>query len=302
MIKQGILLAACMGLVACGDPLRDVDRLSDVAVADRTAASVSESPADAAQAARSPGLFGRLLGRAAPDEDAAVTAALESAQAASAPATEDAGIAGEPVADDDPAAVPAGEAAADPAEPPARRGLFGGLFGGRRAAAEPATPTGPDAQSVTTGEAVGFGAIARACDTPTRRLGTEIARTSGFRLYDTIPNSTAPRTHYITGFADNCPRQFTAAVAIFSDVGTHEVVRYQDSNDRIAYSDVDNAYEAIKARVCRVAHGQPCGSRLERLGRDTLFVTVYERFGGNTTWSDILIYDGEVVAMDRKEG
>ncbi len=286
MIKQGILLAAFVTLAACANPLRDVDRLSDVAVADGPAAAVSESPQDAAQAARAPGLFGRLMGRGASPEDTAVAAAVESAQAAS-----------EPVGNTEFAV-----AAAEVAQQPARPGLFGGLFGGRGGATEVAAVTGPDAQLLAPGEVVDFGAIARSCDTPTRSLGTEIARTSGFRLYDTIPNSTAPRPHYITGFADNCPRQFTAAVAVFSDAGTHEAVRYQESNAQIAYSDVDNAYEAIKARVCRVPHGQPCGSRLGQLGQDTLFLTVYERFGGNTSWSDILIYDGQVVAMDRKEG
>lgn len=290
MIKQGILLAAFVTLAACANPLRDVDRLSDVAVADGPAAAVSESPEDAAQAARVPGLFGRLMGRGAAPEDVAVAAAVESAQAASVPA------------DDAEVAVAAVEPVAEVAQQPARRGLFGGLFGGGGRAAEPAAVTGPDAQLLAPGEVVGFGAIARSCDTPTRSLGTEIARTSGFRLYDTIPNSTAPRPHYITGFADNCPRQFTAAVAMFGDAGTHEVVRYEESNNQIAYSDVDNAYEAIKARVCRVPHGQPCGSRLGQLDQNTLFLTVYERFGGNTSWSDILIYDGKVVAMDRKEG
>jgi len=35
------------------------------------------------------------------------------------------------------------------------------------------------------------------------------------------------------------------------------------------------------------------------LGRDALFVTVYGRFGNSPNWADILIYDGEVIAVDR---
>ena len=39
---------------------------------------------------------------------------------------------------------------------------------------------------------------------------------------------------------------------------------------------------------------------LERLGRRTTFVTIYDSFGANPTWSDVLIHDGEVVAMDAR--
>ncbi|MFT5744261.1 MAG: hypothetical protein ACI86S_002342 [Paracoccaceae bacterium] len=310
MRNNGLLLVACVALAACGDPLRNVERLSDIETADAPAAAAMESPDAVTEVARAPGLLARLLGRGSRREDAAVEAAV--AAALSVAPLDD--VSGEGAIE-----VPQEGVIAE-APAPERRGFLG-LFRARTTsepdpstaettletdaegvvtlATAPAPAAGPDAQMVAPGEVVAFGEIARACDVSRRGLGTQVARTSGFRLYDTIPNSTAPRTHYITGFPDDCPRQFTAALAIFGDVGTHEVVRYQDHNDHMPYSVVDNAYEAIKAQVCRVAHGQPCGSRLERLGRDALFVTVYERFGNSPNWADILIYDGEVIAMDR---
>ncbi|MGJ8624876.1 MAG: hypothetical protein ACSHW1_19205, partial [Yoonia sp.] len=128
-----------------------------------------------------------------------------------------------------------------------------------------------------------------------------------FRIFDTIPHSTAPRPFYITGFDDNCARTFTGAVVVTGDVETHEFVRYRPSNERIPYTTTDNAYEALKASVCRVGRGQPCGDRLGRMNGNTYFITVYDFFGGTfeavpTRWAQILVHDGEVLAMSIKSG
>ena len=194
------------------------------------------------------------------------------------------------------AAAPPSDAAEQSQEQsPERRGLFGRI---REARAEaPPVPTGPDAIRVPEGMAVPYGSVGTNCAVSRRDLGDRIARQSGFEIWDTARGTTAPRTHYITGFPDNCARQFTGALVLMGDVGTHEIVRYSDVNLDQPWSDVDNAYEDIKSRVCRVGRRQPCGSRLEALGQDTAFVTVYETFGSGPEWVEILLHDGRVVAV-----
>jgi hypothetical protein len=156
------------------------------------------------------------------------------------------------------------------------------------------------AGQISPGQVLPYGEVATVCGLDASTQGVAIDEGSGFVLYDTNPAVVTPRTQYISGFPDGCPRQFTASLALFGDVGTHEVVRYQPSNSEIPYSETDVAYEEIKARICGVPSGQPCGAELNRLGRNTVFVTVYETFGTNPTWAEILIHDGQVVAMDRK--
>jgi hypothetical protein len=325
-------LGMAVMLSACGDPLRNVTRLSDVNV-DAGAARVAQTPADARNTGG--GLFGRLLNRTPDDPtNAAVSAALAQAS-------------GETVTVPDPDA---------PNATSARRGLFG-LFGGNRSDSTPTsdapqvaetveeavvqpvaqvatTPprttaeaprrglaglfrrspdtsnarrTGPDLQDVGAGTVMPFGEIARVCDVRGAQLGRQVDTGGSFKIYDTIPNSTAPRPFYITGFDDNCARTFTGAVVVTGDAETHEFVRYRPSNERIDYTTTDNAYEALKTRVCRAGRGQPCGERMDRMDRSTHFITVYDFFGGTfsavpTRWAQILVHDGEVLAMSIKDG
>ncbi len=318
-------------LSACGDPLRDVTRLSDVAVADN-ASSVAETPSEART--NGGGLFGRLLNRQPDDPtNAAIEAALADADLtvdgvespaedpvaiSTAPQAERRGLFGlfgggadpelevtevteNPTTAGSVATVVPASALAQP-EPAPRRG-FAGLFGGNRDVPR----TGPDASDVTAGAVMPFGQIARVCGVSGRDLGAQVDAGGGFRIYDTIPNSTAPRPFYITGFDDNCARTFTGAVVVTGDASTHEFVRYRPSNERIGYTTTDNAYEALKASVCRVGRGQPCGDRIIRMNSNTQFITVYNFFGGTfssvpTRWSQILIHDGEVLAMSIKDG
>jgi len=263
-------LGAATLLSACGDPLRDVTRLNDVSVT-REARSVSNVSSETAT--QQGGLFGRLLNRDADDPtDAAVNVALSDVD------------------------VP--ERAA-----PRRGGLLASMFGGGNDVDAPRT--GPDAQDVAAGTLLPFGEIARVCDLPASELGTQISNEGGFRVYDPRPKSVDPRSFYITGFDDNCARTFTGAVAVTGDVETHEFVRYRPSNQSVPYSETDNAYETLKNRVCRVGRGEPCGGNTTKLNRDTHFVTVYGFFGGTfsavpTRWAQILVHDGEVLAMSIK--
>lgn len=310
-------------LSGCGDPLRNVARLDDVAVAQ---GAVTATPTPAETRNTGGGLFGRLLNRQPDDPtNAAVEAAL--ADASTSDVVEEGGeIVAEaeaeaeperrglfgifrgnrdaPQGEDTAEATPAAmiETADAPAGP--RRGLAG-LF--RRSPDTGPPRNGPDAEDVAAGAVLPFGQIARVCGLRRSDLGTEVDGGGGFKIYDTIPNSTAPRPFYITGFNDNCARTFTGAVVVTGDIETHEFVRYQGSNERIDYTSTDNAYEALKASVCRVGRGQPCGARADRLNRNTHFITVYNFFGGTfsavpTEWAQILVHDGRVLGMSIKDG
>ncbi len=178
--------------------------------------------------------------------------------------------------------------------------LFGRGGGGGTTAAAAQPGPGPDGARVPRGMAVPYGRVATNCEVSGRALGRRVARQSGFEIWDTAPGMTTLRTHYITGFSDGCARQFSGALVLMGDVGTHELVRYSDVNLNQRWSEVDNAYEAIKGRVCGARRGAPCGGRLDRLGADTAFVTVYERFGAGPDWVEILLHDGALAAVDRE--
>lgn len=139
-----------------------------------------------------------------------------------------------------------------------------------------------------------LGEIGRTCGLSRSDMGTPVAQASGYTLYDTIPNSTQPRPHYVTGFEDGCARQFSAALATFGDIGTHEMVRYVGTEVKMEYSAADQAYEAVKSGFCRVSFGEPCGGQLDALSRRTTFLTAYDRFGDAGEWAKFLLSDGVV--------
>jgi hypothetical protein len=286
-MRQIVLgLGMALLLSACGDPLRNVARLGDVAVADG-ATNVAQAPIEEQKTGG--GLFARLLNRQANDP---TNSAVAAAMAQTGPAA---------FAHSDIVVV---SAATTPSQPE-RRGLLG-LFGRdpNRAAQ---SRTGPDTTDITAGALLPFGQIARVCGLSNNQLGRQIDGGGGFRIYDTIPNSTARRPFYISGFDGGCVRTFTGAVVVTGDVETHEFVRYQTSNQNIDYTTTDNAYEALKASVCRVGRGQPCGTRLERMNSNTHFITVYDFFGGTfsavpSRWAQILVHDGDVLSMSVKDG
>lgn len=306
--RQNALLALALplALAACGDPLRNVDRLSDVDLRPDTLAAAAVPPPE--EQADAPGLLSRIWNGTLTQgpsvgTDAAVDAAVIEAlgdvavggpDLELASAAEAAPMTGTDVIEGD---TEMARASAPEEAPPRRRGIFGLL---NAAGAEPPPLDGPDAQQIAPGTTLAYGQIATVCGLGRRELGRRVGEASGYAVYDTDTGSTALRTHYITGFDDGCARQIRAALVLFGDVGTHEVIRYSAGTSDLAYSDTDNAYEEIKARVCRVSARQPCGDQLERLARRTTFLTVYSNFGANPEWADILLSDGQVVAMDFK--
>ncbi|WP_299043874.1 hypothetical protein [uncultured Tateyamaria sp.] len=193
------------------------------------------------------------------------------------------------------AALPV-SASPDLVEPEKRRGLFG--------APRAETRNGPDAVDVAPGMSVPFGQIARNCTAKPAGLGKVVDKAArkgrGYVLYDTAPESTQPRTFYVTGFADNCPRQFTAALALFGDPAFHEQLRYGLPAEEYPYSTTDEAYEKLKRKVCNVGRNTPCGDRIDRLSRNTTFISAYEKFTDNGRWADMLLHDGSVLAAALK--
>lgn len=138
-------------------------------------------------------------------------------------------------------------------------------------------------------------ALPPVCGLSASALGSPVEARAGYAVHDSAPGSMQPRTHYITGFEDGCARSVTAALVMFGDLATHEVTRYEAPEG--AFTAADTAYEQIKAQVCGAAAGQPCGANLDRLARDTVFVSVYPVFG-EEAHRDFLLHDGEVVAAD----
>jgi len=176
----------------------------------------------------------------------------------------------------------------------------GGLFARRAAAPR----TGPDAADVSFGEVLPFGEIARVCDAKNAPLGRKLekaGRGKGYALYDSAPDSTSPRTFYVTGFSDGCPRQFTAALAMFGDPVMHEQLRYGRPSDKYPYSTTDMAYEKVKSALCKVPRRKPCGDKIGALEDTTVFISTYERFTDNGRWADILVHDGVVLAAALKD-
>ncbi len=351
-VKQIIYLGACLVLVACGDPLANVDRLDDVVLADSSDGSPAPTTAQVAaqpeELARKPGLLGLL--RRDPKPDPAPAPAASAVDAAVADVVTPDSAAEAPAPDQSAAET---AAASEPAAPAPRRGLLGRLLGGGSGtepakpvaetadsttaaapqdtvlasapqAAPPVTsdtpgprrglfaartrtpridPNAPDARVVTYGVAVPFGQIVRVCDVPRGSYGKEIGRyperRPEYRLYDSKPSQTGLRTHYITGFKDGCARQFTAALALFGEPVLHEQLRYGLPSKVQPYSRTDEAYEKVKSRVCRVPKGKSCGARIDKLAKDTVFVSTYERFVGSASWANILLHAGEVVEKDQ---
>lgn len=270
--RTGCAFALALVAAACSG-VSDVERLSEVEVAGEPGAARALPEQDTAGA----GFFSRIFG----GRDAPASPVPE------------AGAAGE---------------AADP-EAPATGGAGGGflarLFGGE-AGGRPRTDGAAEVQDIAFGDRLAYGTIGRLCDVPDRRLGREIARFPErrpmYRLYDSDPGNTAPHAFYITGFSDGCVRQFTAALAMFGAPSTHEFLRYGQPAEVQPFSATDEAYESLKRQVCGARRGQPCGPRIDRLERNTAFVSIYERFGVNPTWKNLLLHDGEVLAVDLKSG
>lgn len=286
------VMCGCL-LAGCGDPLRDMPRLSETDLEQSAGGALAQeapegtSPVPPVSYAESQEPRGGLLGilgrraRTAQQEGSADASGGDDAVQVVTPPTEQ-------------------SAQASP-----RRGLMGRLMGGGGEAAAPARGpaiAGPDLPLVSAGERLPFGEVGRLCGSPA--LGQEVEQWPEnrpvYRMIDSQPSSTSLRTFYITGFDDGCARQFSAALALFGDPALHEQIRYGAPADTQPSSETDSVYEKVKARVCRVASGEPCGDRIDTLAKDTVFVSVYDSFGGSSRWKNLLLHDGELAAFDMK--
>lgn len=288
-------------LGACGDPLATMPRYSEADVADDPGLlSVRAAPEsdEEAETAQSGGFFARLLQApvSEPASDPQADNTSDSADGASSdPAVDDADVPLPPETYGATRELP--EAAAP------QRGFFG-LFSRGGAASSATRQQGSSATALPPGARLPYGEIATACNLSKSDLGKRVAQYPEKRprhvLYDTDPGNTAPHTFYLTGFADGCARQFTASLALFGSVGMHEQLRYGLPAQVQPYSDTDKAYEKVKSRVCGVPRKKPCGSKLNRLEDNTVFLSVYESFGDIDRWSNLLLHAGQVVARDIK--
>lgn len=345
-------------LAACGDPMRNVDKLSDVDLSEETArAEIVEQPESRQDVEQGEsGLFARMFGnnRAKPDaevvSDAPVEETAEVAAENEPPETKPRrgflGLLGAAPEKSKPEQDVA-EATAEPSDAEVEvaveerkpsRGLFGflrnsdkavepaptaepvqlaslpadaevatdaeprrGLFGAGRTRQKASTSSLPE---VPFGTVLPYGDVARVCNVKPRSLGKEIARYpergDGYRIYDSAPGNTQQHTFYVTGFDDGCARQFTAALAMFGSPALHEQLRYGLPAKVQPYSDTDQAYEKLKSKVCNVGRRKPCGDKIGRLERNTVFVSMYERYVGSPRWGNLLIHDGTVLAKDIK--
>ena len=175
---------------------------------------------------------------------------------------------------------------------------------GNRAAKNTANHKGPDVQVVPFGTTLPSGVVARVCDLPSGRLGKEVGkfpeRGRGYKIFDSKPGGAGPRPFYVTGFDDKCARTFTAALALFGSPTMHEQLRYGLPSKVQPYSTTDKAYEGIKRSVCGVGKKKPCGAKIKQLEKDTAFISIYDRIGSNSKWSNVLLHKGWVLAADRK--
>ncbi len=171
--------------------------------------------------------------------------------------------------------------------------------------AEPVEAEAPRSD-IAYGTVLPYGEVAKICGLTPRQMGKQVAqypeKRPKHRLYDGDPGNTELHSFYLTGFADGCARQFTAALAMFGSVEMHEQLRYGLPAEVQPYSDTDKAYERLKRKICGKPKRKPCGGQIGKLARDTVFLSIYERFDGSARWSNLLLHRGELVAQDRKSG
>ena len=190
------------------------------------------------------------------------------------------------------------EDGADTAAPAPKKGLFARLAASAPRDAQKKAPR-RTASTVAPGETVAFGVVGITCETRKSEMGTQVDQyprngRAIWRLYDTAPSSTGPRTQYITGFSDGCARQITGALVVFGSPDVHETHRYSKAN-KASWSEADNRYETIKTKYCGVAKKAYCpADRLSKLGNDLAFVSVYPRFGGYDRWLELLLHKGRL--------
>lgn len=309
MLRSTILIGALLALGACGDPLGGLDRISEVDLAEDDQAALALPSEE--EVARE-GFFGT---EAAAGGDGAVAPAQD-AQAEAAQPARRGGFLGlfrrdDKTAGPAPDAVNAKETTKEPEaqvaalSPDAESsGRGGGLFGLLRGGARNDTPgNGPDAREVAYGTVLPHGVVARVCAAKGKPLGQKIddGPARGYALYDSASGSGGARTFYITGFSDGCPRQFTAANVLLGAASLYEQLHYGPGGENLPVGATDQAYEQVKRDVCGARKGKPCGARIDRMDRNTFFVSAYDSFGNSSRWTELLIHDGAVIAAAVKK-
>lgn len=324
-LRQLPVILVFLTLAACGDPLAGVGRLSqvDIAPEDTTAAALpdaeeiardgflgttaAEGPAleDVAstpeaseeETTEGGGFLSGLIKRVA-KVDAAEAIAADVASAQSEAVIIET-IAVEPAASADLVSLPVEPEAPQEEAKTGIRGL--GLFNG--GAKKSPKRTGPDVRDVPFGTVLAFGEIARSCDSRGKSLGKKVDGSGrrGFTLYDSKPGVRDKHTFYVTGFSDNCPRQFTAANALFGKPSFYEQIRYSPAGKYLPYAATDTAYDKVKSSICRTGKKKPCGQNIGKLDSHTAFVSAYEFSEHNGQWKEFLVHDGEVLAAAIKK-
>ncbi|ATG47823.1 hypothetical protein CEW89_09755 [Celeribacter ethanolicus] len=159
--------------------------------------------------------------------------------------------------------------------------------------------------TVQPGEVLPFGVVGVACDLRPGIMGRKVDQfpregRAVWQLYDSDPESAAPRSQYITGFSDGCPRQVTAALVMFGEAALHEVLRYSGDTDR-DWTRADKTYEKIKRQTCGVGRGERCPEdKLGALERQVAFVSVYPQYGAEEDWLELLLHNGALVSEEMR--
>jgi hypothetical protein len=291
------------------EALASVDGQTPV-VAEPGQSIVEAAPAQATKTlAEKPrrGLFARLRKKPAPEGDPVVLAALPAPAGVTTDAPADSA---EPDVAQEAAPVPQAPPAA---QAPKKRG-FAGLFGRRDSSRKAAPnarrngrqsagpkPGAPDYQIVPAGVSLPYGQMARVCDVRSSKLGRKVAKASKFTLLDSKPGSEGARNFYLTGFDDKCARQFTASLVMLSSPEEYEIIHFGPAGAHQPKGQPDAAYKKLRRKVCRVSEKKTCGgAKMKSLNKSALFVTVYQSLSSNPKWKNILLHDGEVLAMDVK--
>lgn len=274
-----LILIATLGLTACG---ATQDTPTPITIGEQTEQASQDGvltpeivEVDAATGApKKRGFFASVFGSTAAGAAAPQNPTVENALA-------------EAIETSPPEQLDAPEQLDTPAQP--RVGFFARLTATRAPAQHP-----DDVDKA--GGQLPLGKIGRVCGVRKRNLGDMVQSAGGITLYDTDPNTLSARTFYLTGYSDGCPRKFTAGLAILGDPTLHEALRYSRGNT--GYSDIDNAYETVKNRVCRVKRSQPCEKRRSALIGSTVFLSIYNRLGAPKPAGTLLFHKGKVVASD----
>ena len=117
----------------------------------------------------------------------------------------------------------------------------------------------------------------------------------GYALYDTASGSAAARTFYITGFADGCPRQLTAANVLLGAPSLYEQLHYGRAAKTWPSPRPTQPMKRSKRRSVARARANPA-ERRSASWTEHVFVSAYDSFGNSNRWTELLVHDGAVLA------